>query len=145
MNPDHLRKNPLAINFVKHFVETGKPIAAICHGPWTLIETGIIKGRIVTSYPSIKTDLINAGAYWQDQEVVTDHGLVTSRHPGDIPAFNKKMIEEFAEGIHVKNSQGTEYKSAQRSAVKSDNRLKENIDTRNWDEVDNQRDPHDDI
>jgi protease I len=100
MNPDKLRANKQAVEFVKAFVEAGKPIAAICHGPWTLIEAGAVNGRTMTSYPSIQTDLRNAGANWVDQEVVTDHGLVTSRKPDDIPAFNRKMIEEFAEGRH---------------------------------------------
>jgi protease I len=86
---------------VRHFVETGKPIAAICHGPWTLINAGGVRGREMTSYPSIQMDLKNAGAKWVDREVVTDNGLVTSRKPDDIPAFNKKMIEEFAEGVHA--------------------------------------------
>lgn len=90
MNPDHLRSKPEAISFIKHFIESGKPIAAICHGPWTLIETGLIKGKTMTSYPSIKTDLINAGVNWVDKEVVVDTGIVTSRNPDDIPAFNKK-------------------------------------------------------
>jgi len=100
MNPDHLRQNTQAVDFIRAFVQAGKPIAAICHGPWTLIEAGAVKGREMTSYPSIQTDLKNAGARWVDREVVTDNGLVTSRKPDDIPAFNKKMIEEFAEGIH---------------------------------------------
>jgi protease I len=99
-NPDKLRANLYAVKFVKSFVDTGKPIAAICHGPWTLIETGIAHGRTMTSWPSLKTDLRNAGANWVDQEVVVDRGLVTSRKPDDIPAFNKKMIEEFGEGNH---------------------------------------------
>lgn len=101
MNPDKLRINERAIKFIKHFVDAGKPIAAICHGPWPLIETGIVKGRKITSWPSLKTDLTNAGGHWVDQEVVTDNGLVTSRKPDDIPAFNRKMIEEFAEGKHA--------------------------------------------
>ncbi|HJR57856.1 MAG TPA: type 1 glutamine amidotransferase domain-containing protein [Vicinamibacterales bacterium] len=100
MNPDKLRANATAVRFVKHFVETGKPIAAICHGPWTLIEAGAVRGRKVTSWPSLQTDLRNAGAQWVDQEVVVDMGLVTSRKPDDIPAFNRKMVEEFAEGRH---------------------------------------------
>jgi protease I len=100
MNPDHLRMNPTAVRFVKAFVDSGKPIAAICHGPWTLIEAGGVKGRTMTSWPSLQTDLRNAGANWVDRECVTDNGLVTSRKPDDIPAFNKKMIEEFAEGRH---------------------------------------------
>ena len=100
VNPDELRLQPKAIDFVRHFVETGKPIAAICHGPWTLIDAGGVKGRRMTSWPSLKTDLTNAGASWEDSEVVTDRGLVTSRKPDDIPAFSRKMIEEFAEGRH---------------------------------------------
>jgi protease I len=104
MNPDHLRQNTQAVDFVRAFVQSGKPIAAICHGPWTLIEAGAVKGREMTSYPSIRTDLKNAGARWVDREVVTDNGIVTSRKPDDIPAFNQKMIEEFAEGIHQRRS-----------------------------------------
>lgn len=100
MNPDNLRMDKSAVQFVESFVRSGKPIAAICHGPLTLIEANGVKGRRMTSFPSIKTDLKNAGAEWVDQEVVTDQGLVTSRKPDDIPAFNKKMIEEFAEGRH---------------------------------------------
>jgi protease I len=101
MNPDNLRMDTSAVQFIESFVRTGKPIAAICHGPLTLIEANGVRGRKMTSYPSIKTDLKNAGAEWVDQEVVTDQGLVTSRKPDDIPAFNKKMVEEFAEGRHV--------------------------------------------
>ena len=101
MNPDKLRQNPKAILFIKHFLESGKPIAAICHAPQSLIETGMIHGRKMTSYPSLKTDLINAGADWIDQEVVIDHGLITSRTPKDLPAFNKKLLEELTEGVHV--------------------------------------------
>ncbi|SKA15873.1 protease I [Chitinophaga eiseniae] len=101
LNPDQLRINQQAVAFVGGFFEDGKPIAAICHGPWTLIETGELKGRRVTSYPSLKTDLENAGANWTDEAVVTDHGLVTSRTPKDLPAFCKKMVEEIAEGAHV--------------------------------------------
>lgn len=100
MNPDRLRMNPAAVAFVRSFVEAGKPIAAICHGPWTLIEAGGVRGRRVTSWPSLRTDLQNAGAQWVDEEVVVDNGLVTSRKPDDIPAFNRKMLEEFAEGRH---------------------------------------------
>ncbi len=100
MNPDKLRVNQHALQFVRAFFDAGKPIAAICHGPWTLIDAGVVKGCMLTSYESIKTDLRNAGANWVDQEVVVDQGLVTSRKPADIPAFNRKMIEEFAEGRH---------------------------------------------
>lgn len=99
-NPDLLRTEPAAVQFVKDFVNAGKPIAAICHGPWTLIEAGAVRGRKLTSWPSLKTDLTNAGANWVDEEVVTDKGLVTSRKPDDIPAFNRKMIEEFSEPQH---------------------------------------------
>ena len=99
-NPDQLRMKPEAVEFVKAFFDAGKPVAAICHAPWTLIEAGVVRGRTMTSWPSVKTDLINAGAQWVDREVVTDNGLVTSRKPDDIPAFNEKMIEEFAEGEH---------------------------------------------
>jgi protease I len=100
-NPDQLRIIPEAIAFVRQFFEAGKPVAAICHGLWPLIDAGVVRGRKVTSWPSLKTDLQNAGANWVDQEVVTDNGLVTSRKPDDIPAFNRKMIEEFAEGVHT--------------------------------------------
>jgi protease I len=100
MNPDHLRMNAKAVQFVRAFVKANKPIAAICHGPWTLIEAGAVSGRRMTSWPSLQTDLRNAGANWTDEQVVVDNGLVTSRKPDDIPAFNKKMIEEFAEGRH---------------------------------------------
>lgn len=100
MNPDKLRMNSTAVSFVKSFFTSHKPVAAICHGPWTLIEAGAVDGKKMTSYPSISSDLKNAGAQWVDEEVVVDNGLVTSRNPGDIPAFNKKMIEEFAEGKH---------------------------------------------
>ena len=101
MNPDHLRLEPKAIQFIRSFFEAGKPVAAICHGPWTLIDAGVARGRRMTSYPSIKTDLKNAGAEWVDQEVVVDNGLVTSRRPADLPAFNQKVIEEVGEGIHT--------------------------------------------
>ena len=95
-NPDKLRMLTRAVEFVDGFFAAGKPVAAICHAPWTLIEAEMVKGRKITSWPSLKTDLINAGAEWVDREVVVDHGLVTSRKPADIPAFNQKMIEEFA-------------------------------------------------
>ncbi|MDB5033432.1 MAG: glutamine amidotransferase [Chlorobi bacterium] len=103
MNPDKLRTNPDAVEFVRSFYVNDKPIAAICHGPWTLIEAGIVDGKQMTSYPSIRTDLTNAGATWVDEEVVVDHGLVTSRSPKDLDAFNEKMVEEFAEGRHPRN------------------------------------------
>ena len=107
-NPDQLRMNPKAVEFVRQFFAAGKPVAAICHAPWMLIEADVVKGRTVTSWPSLKTDLKNAGAKWVDQEVVTDNGLVTSRKPADIPAFNRKMIEEFAEGRHEPRARGTD-------------------------------------
>jgi protease I len=100
MNPDHLRMNPVAVQFAKHFADAGKPIAVICHGPWTLVEAGVVRGVTMTSWPSLRTDLQNAGANWVDQEVVVDRGIVSSRKPDDIPAFNRKMIEEIAEGRH---------------------------------------------
>lgn len=114
MNPDRLRMNPSAVQFVKAFVDSGKPIAAICHGPWTLIEAGAVRGRRMTSWPSLQTDLRNAGAQWVDQECVTDNGLVTSRKPDDIPAFNKKMIEKFAEGRHAKGAPASDLTSTTR-------------------------------
>lgn len=96
MNPDHLRMNPKAVEFVRQFVQSDKPIAAICHGPWTLIEASAVRGRTLTSWPSLKTDLRNAGANWVDQDSVRDGHLVTSRKPDDIPAFNREMIQLFA-------------------------------------------------
>jgi protease I len=100
MNPDKLRRNPRVQEFVRSFFDSGKPVAAICHGPWTLIDAGVVKGRRLTSYESIQSDLKNAGADWVDEPVVVDNGLVTSRKPSDIPKFNRKMIEEFGEGRH---------------------------------------------
>ena len=100
MNPDRLRMDPAAVEFVRSFFKAGKPVAAICHAPWLLVEAGVVRGRTVTSFPSLQTDLQNAGADWVDREVIADEGLVTSRKPADIPAFNSKMIEEFAEGVH---------------------------------------------
>ena len=99
-NPDQLRGDENAVAFVRGFFEQRKPVAAICHAPWILIEAGVVQGRTVTSWPTLQTDLRNAGAEWVDREVVVDDGLVTSRKPDDIPAFNAKMIEEFAEGKH---------------------------------------------
>ncbi len=99
-NPDALRLEPKAIDFVRSFAEAGKPIAAICHGPWTLINAEAVKGRKMTSWPSLEADLRNAGAEWVDQEVVVDRGLVTSRKPDDLPSFCAKMIETFAQGSH---------------------------------------------
>jgi deglycase len=100
MNPDKLRIEPKAVAFARAFFEAGKPVGAICHGPWLLVEADVVRGRTVTSWPSIRTDLKNAGANWVDREVVVDQGLVTSRKPDDLPAFNAKIIEEFAEGRH---------------------------------------------
>jgi protease I len=100
LNPDKLRQSEEAIDFVKAFFEAGKPVAAICHGPQVLITADVVQGRTLTSFQTVKVDLVNAGAEWVDQEVVVDQGLVTSRSPKDLPAFNDKMVEEFAEGVH---------------------------------------------
>ena len=99
-NPDTLRADENAVNFVREFFEQGKPVGVICHGPWMLVEAGVVRGRTVTSWPSLQTDIRNAGGNWVDREVVVDNGLVTSRKPDDLPAFNKKLVEEFAEGKH---------------------------------------------
>jgi protease I len=99
-NPDFLRSDKDAVAFVRAFIDAKKPVGAICHGPWTLVEADVIKGRTLTSWPSLQTDIRNAGAEWVDEEVHVDHGLVTSRKPDDIPAFNAKIVEEFAEGRH---------------------------------------------
>ena len=101
-NPDQLRADENVVQFTRDFFEQGKPVAAICHGPWVLVEAGVVKGRKVTSWPSLQTDIRNAGGNWVDEQVVVDQGLVTSRKPDDIPAFNDKMIEEFAEGVHLR-------------------------------------------
>lgn len=100
MNPDHLRRNEKALSFVRSFFESGKPVGAICHGSWTMIDAGVVRGRHMTSYETIQNDLKNAGARWEDKEVIVDNGLVTSRKPDDLPAFNRKLIEEVAEGVH---------------------------------------------
>ena len=107
-NPDNLRQDTEAVAFLRAFFEAGKPVAAICHAPWMLVEADVVKGRKVTSWPSVRTDLENAGAEWVDQEVVTDSGLVTSRKPDDIPAFNAKAIEEFGEGVHEAQAEKTQ-------------------------------------
>jgi protease I len=99
-NPDFLRTDPDAVRFVKSFFAAGKPVGVICHGPWTLVEADVVRGRTITSWPSLRTDLTNAGANWVDQQVVTDKGLVSSRKPDDLPAFCDKIVEEFAEGKH---------------------------------------------
>lgn len=106
-NPDKLRTDDKAVRFVREFFEQGKPVGVICHGGWTLVEADVVRGRKMTSYPSIKTDLVNAGAKWVDEEVVVDRGLVSSRWPDDLPAFNAKLIEEIAEGIHEEQAQAT--------------------------------------
>jgi len=103
-NPDRLRVIPKAVDFAKSFFREHKPVAAICHGPWLLVEADVVRGKRITSWPSLKTDLTNAGAKWTDETVITDGGLVTSRKPDDIPAFNKKMIEEFREGAQRSRS-----------------------------------------
>jgi protease I len=99
-NPDKLRADENAVNFVRQFFEQGKPVGAVCHGPWTLVEAGVVRGRTLTSYASIQTDIRNAGGNWVDEEVHVDNGLVTSRKPDDLEAFSKKLIEELAEGKH---------------------------------------------
>lgn len=114
-NPDQLRMQPRAIEFVKGFVDSGKPIAAICHGLWTLIDAGGVRGRTMTSWPSLKCDLANAGARWVDREVVVDRGLVSSRKPDDLPAFNRKMVEEFGEGRHAPKPRPTSRNSGTRA------------------------------
>jgi protease I len=101
MNPDRLRTHEDVLAFVRAFFEQGKPVGAICHGPWTLIDAGVVKGHHVTSWPSLRQDLLNVGASWTDEDVVADHGLVTSRKPDDIPAFNCRLVEEIAEGVHA--------------------------------------------
>lgn len=100
INPDKLRIDEKAVSFVKAFFDAGKPVGAICHAPWTLINAGVVKGKKITSWASLQKDLENAGAEWMDMEVVVDNGLVTSRNPDDLPAFNKKLIEEIGEGVH---------------------------------------------
>src|SRR5215210_3616277 len=104
-NPDFLRADENAVAFVRAFFEQGKPVAAICHGPWTLIDAGVVAGRTLTSWPSLRTDLRNAGATWVDEEVHVDGGLVSSRNPDDLPAFCSKVVEEFAEGVHEQQRQ----------------------------------------
>jgi protease I len=98
MNPDNLRMDPYAVQFTRHFFDAGKPIAAICHGPWTLVEADVVRGHTLTSWPSLKTDIKNAGGNWVDKEVISENGFVTSRKPDDIPAFNREMISLFAAG-----------------------------------------------
>jgi protease I len=104
-NPDQLRTDENVVSFIRDFAATGRPIGVICHGPWTLIEAGVVQGRKLTSWPSLQTDLRNAGAEWVDEEVVVDEGLVSSRKPDDLPAFNAKIVEEFAEGRHAESAE----------------------------------------
>jgi protease I len=106
-NPDFLRTNRDAVRFVRSFFEAGKPVSAICHGPWTLVEAGVVKGRTLTSWPSLRTDIENAGGTWVDEQVHVDRGLVTSRKPDDLPAFNAKTIEEIGEGVHQEQAAAT--------------------------------------
>ena len=106
-NPDFLRGDEHVVRFIKQFFESGKPVGVICHGPWTLIEADVVRGRTMTSWPSVKTDLRNAGANWVDQECVTDAGLTSSRKPDDLPAFCAKIVEEFGEGVHREQAEKT--------------------------------------
>ena len=107
-NPDFLRTNEKVVSFIRDFFEKGKPVAAICHGPWMLVEAGVVDGLKLTSWPSLQTDIRNAGGNWVDEEVVVDKGLVTSRNPDDIPAFNDKLVEEFCEGRHEQLAEATQ-------------------------------------
>jgi protease I len=106
-NPDTMRLDENAVEFTRQFFEQGKPVGVICHGPWMLVEAGVVRGRMVTSWPSLRTDIGNAGGNWVDEEVVVDQGLVTSRKPDDLPAFTEKIVEEFAEGRHAKQAEKT--------------------------------------
>jgi protease I len=105
--PDKMRMRHAMVDLARDAMEAGKPVASICHGAWTLVEAGVVKGRTLTSWPSIRTDVENAGGTWVDEEVHTDRGLVTSRKPDDLPAFNAKLVEEFAEGVHDEQAQAT--------------------------------------
>jgi deglycase len=106
-NPDFLRMDENAVSFVEEFFQQGKPVGVICHGPWTIVEAGVVKGRTITSWPSLQTDIMNAGGNWVDEEVVVDAGLVSSRKPDDLPAFCAKIVEEFAEGEHPEQAEKT--------------------------------------
>ena len=106
-NPDRMRMDPRAVGFVRAFFQAGKPVAVICHGPWMLVEADVVRGRTVTSWPSLQTDIRNAGGVWVDEEVHIDNGLVTSRKPDDLPAFCAKLVEEFAEGVHLRQAEAT--------------------------------------
>jgi protease I len=106
-NPDELRTRDEAVTFIRRFFEQGKPVGVICHGPWTLVEAGVVKGRTLTSWPSLRTDIENAGGKWVDKEVVVDAGLVSSRKPDDLPAFCAKIVEEFGEGVHAEQAEKT--------------------------------------
>lgn len=119
MSPDKLRTDPDAVGFVRSFFEENKPVAAICHGPWTLIEAGVVSGRNLTSWNSVKTDIRNAGGHWVDEQVVVDHGLVTARGPDDLPAFCSKMVEEFSEGQHSDQTAKTESSDAHLSGARA--------------------------
>lgn len=103
-NPDRLRTDKDAVEFVRAFFDAGKPVAVICHGPWTLVEADVVRGRTITSWPSLQTDLRNAGANWVDEEVVVDNGLISSRKPDDLPAFTRRLVEEMAAGLHAEQS-----------------------------------------
>ena len=107
-NPDTLRMDESAVDFVRQFFEQGKPVGVICHGPWMLVEAGVVRGRTVTSWPSLRTDIRNAGGNWVDKQVVVEDGLVTSRKPADLPAFNEKIIEAFSEGEHPAQAEKTQ-------------------------------------
>jgi protease I len=111
-NPDTMRMDENAVEFTRQFFEQGKPVGVICHGPWMLVEAGVVRGRKVTSWPSLRTDIRNAGGDWVDQEVVVEQGLVTSRKPDDLPAFNEKIVEEFAEGRHEEQAAKTVHADA---------------------------------